>query len=121
VTDTPSVKLLVCINRRFGADQASCAARGSESVADAIERGIAERGLDLPVERICCFGKCQDGPNMRLAPGGEFFMGVGLERVPDVLDALERTCGRTSANESVPLHLLGSRRDSNGHGCGPCV
>ena len=108
MTDAPPTKLLVCVNRRFGAGQASCAARGSESVADAVERGIAERGLDLPVERICCFGKCQDGPNMRLAPGGEFFTGVGAERVAEILDVLERTCDRTSANDSVPLHLLGS-------------
>jgi len=108
VPDASPTKLLICVNRRFGADQASCAARGSEGIADAIERGIAESGLDLPVERICCFGKCQHGPNMRLAPGGEFFMGVGPERVREVLDALERACGPASETDSIPLHLLGS-------------
>jgi len=108
VPDDSPTKLLICINRRYGAGESSCAARGSEGVADAIERGIAERGIDLAVERICCFGKCQHGPNMRLAPGGAFFMGVGPERVSEALDALERTCGRTATGKSVPLHLLGS-------------
>lgn len=108
MSDNTPTKLLVCVNRRYGAGQASCAARGSESIADAIERGVAERGLAVVVERICCFGKCQHGPNMRLAPGGEFFMGVGHERVAEVLDAAERTCGRTSEGESAPVHLLGS-------------
>lgn len=100
--------LLVCVNRRFGAEQASCAGRGSEALADAVERGVADRRIDVTVERICCFGRCQSGPNMRLAPGGAFFSGLAPERIADVLDTLEATCGRREEAADVPAHLLGS-------------
>ena len=32
--------VLVCVNRRFRGNQPSCAQRGSEEIADAIERGV---------------------------------------------------------------------------------
>ncbi len=84
--------LLVCVNRRFQGDKPSCAQRGSEAIADAIEEGIARRGIDLAVERLVCMGQCMDGPTLRLAPGGEFILGVTLEDVPDLLDRFEREC-----------------------------
>lgn len=102
------VKLLVCVNRRYGAGEASCAARGGEAVADAIEHGIAERGIAITVERMCCLGKCQHGPNMRIAPGGAFFTRVEPGRVGEVLDALERAAGTISEDDAPPVHLLGS-------------
>ena len=88
--------LVVCINRRLRADQPSCAARGAEALADALERGIAERCLDMRVERIKCLGYCQRGPNLRLAPGGAFFFAVGKDDLSAVLDRLETACGRDS-------------------------
>ena len=101
--------LLICVNHRFGTDKPSCAARGSLAVAEAVETGVAQRRIDLAVERIICLGQCTKGPSMRLAPGGEFLLGVDLVQVPGILDRLERLCGHKSEEAKLPpLHLLGS-------------
>ena len=89
----PSRSLIVCVNHRSNPDNPSCAARGSVAIADALESGLRERGMALEVTRIHCFGQCERGPNLRLAPGGRFFRGVRLEEVPAILDALSDPCG----------------------------
>lgn len=83
-------RLLVCVNRRHGRDTPSCAGRGSEALVPELERLLARRGLALPVETILCFGSCAHGPNVRLAPGGEFFHGVTLASLPMLVDAVAR-------------------------------
>ena len=62
--------LLVCVNRRLGLGAPSCAGRGSERLAERLEQRLAERGLNLELRRIHCFGECERGPNLRLTPGG---------------------------------------------------
>jgi len=99
--------LLICVNRRFRADEASCAARSSVEMADAIESGVAARGIDIKVERSVCMGQCMKGPTLRLAPGGKFILGKSPADVAEILDELERTCGVLQEPET-PLHLLGS-------------
>lgn len=100
---------MVCINRRFRADEASCAKRGSEKLADALEHGIDERGINIKLERSICMGHCQTGPTVRLAPGGRFFHGPSLGEVGSILDILEDLCGTVEAEQNPsPLHLLGS-------------
>lgn len=85
--------LVVCVNNRFRADRASCAARGSVAIADALESGITARRLDVRFERICCLGECSRGPTVRLVPGGEFFFGVTMNEVAAILDAVAVSCG----------------------------
>ena len=80
--------VLVCVNRRIGPDSISCAAGGGEAIAAALEQALAVRGEALPVRRVYCFGRCAEGPNLRLAPGGSFHRGVRPEDVDAVLDAL---------------------------------
>ena len=100
---------MVCINRRFRADEPSCAQRNSEKLADALEAGIQERRIDITLERSVCMGHCQTGPTVRLAPGGRFFHGPPLSQVNTILDELEDLCGRRETSETgPPLHLLGS-------------
>lgn len=93
--------LIICVNRRMRADQPSCAARGAESLADDLERSVVERRLDVTVERTKCLGHCRRGPNLRVAPGGAFFSGVGRGDLPAILDRLETDCGRDSRSESL--------------------
>ncbi len=88
-TKTRPTKLAICVNKRFS-DKPSCASRGSVEIADAIEAGLAERNIAIPLERIICFGMCSQGPSMRLIPKGEFFKQVKLADVPGILDELER-------------------------------
>jgi NADH:ubiquinone oxidoreductase subunit E len=100
--------VLVCINRRFRGDQPSCAARGSEALADAIAAGIAARNIRVKLERSICMEQCTKGPTVRFAPGGRFNLGTNLEDVPILLDELEALCGVADDDDGVPMHLLGS-------------
>ena len=99
--------LMVCTNRRYGADGASCAARSSLDMAKAIEAGVLERRINITVERSVCMGQCTKGPTLRLAPGGRFILGKSLEDIESILNDLEGLCG---LREDVipPLNLLGS-------------
>ncbi len=105
-------KILICVNRRFDTDEPSCAARGSVAIAEAIERGVVDRRIDIAVERFICFGQCTKGPTVKLAPG-DFILGATPDRVPAILDELEAACGvRDGADGDddgePPAHLLGS-------------
>jgi NADH:ubiquinone oxidoreductase subunit E len=83
--------VLVCVNRRLGYDAPSCAGRGSEAIAEALEAAAA--GTRVTVTRLKCFGRCGEGPNVRIR-GGRFFRGATLEDVPAVIsEALEAEGG----------------------------
>jgi len=98
---------MICVNRRFRADEASFAARNSRALADALEAGIRERNIDIKIERSVCLGHCQKGHSIRLAPGGRFILGKSLDDVDVLLDELERLNG-TRTGVDLPLDLLGS-------------
>lgn len=101
--------VMVCVNRRFRVDEASCAARGSEKVADALETGIRERRINIKLERSICMGHCQTGPTVRLAPGGRFFHGPSPDEIIAILDELEEICGlREAGDGDMPLFMPGS-------------
>ncbi len=107
VTEIKPKYLMVCTNRRYGADDASCAARSSLEMASAIESGVRARGIDIAVERSVCMGQCTKGPTLRLAPGGRFILGKSLDDIDGILDELETLCGLRK--DGVPLlNLLGS-------------
>ena len=99
--------LMICVNRRFRADEASCAARGSQALADALELGIQQRKIDIKIERSVCLGHCQIGPSIRLAPGGRFILGKSMSEAEALLDELELLCGHRN-DDVLPLDLLGS-------------
>jgi len=99
--------LMICTNRRYGADDASCAARSSLDMAEAIEAGVLERSINISVERSVCLGQCTKGPTLRLAPGGRFILGRSLDDIADILDELEDLCGLYE-QDTPPLNLLGS-------------
>ena len=101
-------KVLICVNRRFKTDEASCAARGGIAIAEAIEAGVRERRIDIEVERFICFGQCNLGPTVKLAPG-DFILGTTPDMVDGILDQLEAACGIKEDDEAEPpVHLLGS-------------
>ena len=82
VPDQPVATVIVCVNRRLGHDKPSCAGRGSEAIADALEAAAA--GTGVRVTRLKCFGRCAEGPNVRVR-GGRFFRGATLDDVPAIL------------------------------------
>ena len=80
--------IIICINRRYGLSKPSCAGHGSLELADELERLLGEAKLEIPVKRIECLGDCEQGPNLRIAPGGRFFHGVSMGDLPEVIAEL---------------------------------
>jgi len=84
------VRLVACINQRLGAGQRSCAGSGSLALIERLERLIDERGLAVPVVRRECLGRCEQGPTMRIAPGGPFFTEIDEAALALIVAELER-------------------------------
>ncbi|MEO5341542.1 MAG: (2Fe-2S) ferredoxin domain-containing protein [Magnetococcus sp. MYC-9] len=78
--------ILVCIKDRVGSGP-SCAQGGGVQLADSLAKEFAAQGIAVPVEPLTCFGRCHEGPNMRIAPGGAFFTHMTQERLGEVVQA----------------------------------
>ena len=86
--ETGPPRLTVCVNRRpENGFSVSCGPRGGDAILEALRSEAGRRGLDLEIGTIRCLGLCQKGPNVRLAPGNNWFFGVRPEDAPAVLDA----------------------------------
>ncbi|MEO5351612.1 MAG: (2Fe-2S) ferredoxin domain-containing protein [Magnetococcus sp. XQGC-1] len=81
--------VLVCVKEGFGGDRPSCAQRGSVALAHGLEEALTAQGVAVPVTRLYCFGRCNTGPVMRVAPGGPFFTGMTQERLGEVVQAAQ--------------------------------
>lgn len=82
--------IVICINRRFGTATPSCAGRGSEAMANELERLLTESGLEIEVKRVKCLGQCEHGPNLRIAPGGRFYHHLSVDDLAKVITELQR-------------------------------
>lgn len=80
------VSIIVCIKERT-AGKTSCAGRGALDLIAETERLVSARKLDIPVEPLRCFGRCEEGANVRIAPGGPFYHRVVREDLPAILEA----------------------------------
>ncbi len=74
--EPPPLTLLVCVNRRFGRDRPSCAARGSEKLLKVLEPKLAALDPPLRVLPAPCQGRCSRGPVVRVMPTGSLFLDV---------------------------------------------
>jgi len=91
---TAAKKVMVCVNFRANPGQPSCAARGSEAIACALEAALAQHQLQIAVERFNCLGHCESGPNVRLTPAGRWYHAVTLQDVPELMSGIEEFCKR---------------------------
>ena len=82
-----SFSIMVCTNHRTA--QQSCASSGSLELIPVLEKALAENQLDVQVEKIVCFGRCNTGPNLRIAPGGKFFTQFSEARIPELIAELK--------------------------------
>ncbi|MBF0427331.1 MAG: (2Fe-2S) ferredoxin domain-containing protein [Magnetococcales bacterium] len=80
--------IIICVKDRLGSS-ASCGHGGAEQMAKFLEQELAARGVPIPVKRMLCFGRCNEGPNLRIAPGGAFYTGVTQEMLGAVIDAAQ--------------------------------
>ena len=84
------VRLVACVNQRLGAGQRSCVGSGSLALIERVERLLEQRGLAVPVVRRECLGRCEQGPAMRIAPGGPFFTEIDEAGLATIIRELEK-------------------------------
>jgi NADH:ubiquinone oxidoreductase subunit E len=80
-------KILVCTNYRANPNNPSCAARGSKEVLAELTQQLHSKKVSIEVEEIQCMGYCKIGPNIRLAPNGEFFHEVSTKKLAKIINA----------------------------------
>lgn len=83
------VRLIVCINERLGTGQRSCVESGSLDYIRDLRSMISEENLDVTVVERECLGKCEQGPVMRIAPGGRFFTDINEVSLPLIITELK--------------------------------
>ncbi|HWP57917.1 MAG TPA: (2Fe-2S) ferredoxin domain-containing protein [Candidatus Acidoferrales bacterium] len=72
----------------FVCQNIDCASRGSEQLMNELARKVAERSLDVEVKPYICFGGCEFGPNIVIHPQKNWYAGVKMEDLPEILDSL---------------------------------
>lgn len=81
---------LVCIHQRTNPSQPSCGQRGGLEIAEVLTREIADRGLDIHLERFACLGLCNEGPNVKLSPEGPFLSHLAPDGINALMGEIER-------------------------------
>ena len=81
---------MVCTNIRYNPKHKSCAGQGSEALIKQIKKLSAESDQAIQIEEIKCFGQCDRGPVMRIAPALEFFYKVSKDDLPHILNTLQK-------------------------------
>jgi (2Fe-2S) ferredoxin len=77
------VTIFVCTNVRYGEGHASCGARGGERLLQQLR--TATEGHDIDVEACCCFGHCEEGAVVKVAPFGKFYHHVTEHDIPELV------------------------------------
>jgi len=72
----------------FVCQNVDCKSRGSERLLNELSNKVAERSLDVEVKSYLCFGECEYGPNIVIYPQKNWYAGVKLEDLPEILDSL---------------------------------
>jgi len=65
-----------------------CKKRGSRDVRKALKNELRERGMlgDVRIDSVDCLGLCKHGPNAVVYPDGTWYLGLGEESVPEVVE-----------------------------------
>lgn len=113
-----AIKLNVCINKRASGKPA-CGNRSSEALADQLENELAQAQIPVSINRVTCMNRCQDGPNMRIAPGGKFFRHVTSKDVTTIVDELQRVIKQQAdeqhGDEQQPGDEYGQEKGEGDH------
>jgi (2Fe-2S) ferredoxin len=102
----PPVFLMACVNLRRGGQEPSCTARGALEVLAAIRAAVGRDPAlqDIAVQSCYCFGRCAEGPVVRIGPGGPFFHQVTVADVPRLLEEARRFQAKLEASHSGASH-----------------
>ncbi|MCW8826246.1 MAG: (2Fe-2S) ferredoxin domain-containing protein [Gammaproteobacteria bacterium] len=82
-------RLIICNNRRLTSQKPSCGALNAHHSLQ-LEKLIAEQQIPISIEYRKCLGQCDRGPNIRLAPSGNFFHNVTDGDLPMIIDEIKR-------------------------------
>ena len=88
-TMSSPLRLVVCINERLGVGQKSCIRSGNLDYIASIRQLIEDNELNVPIVQRECLGKCEQGPVMRIAPGGRFFTEINQQSLSAIVDELK--------------------------------
>jgi len=72
----------------FVCQNVDCKSRGSEQIMNELANQVATRSLDAEVKSYLCFGACEEGPNVVIYPQKNWYAGVKLEDLPEIVDSL---------------------------------
>ncbi len=81
--------IFICVNQRSGSEKLSCGeAHGMALVAE-FKKQLKEKAAHLKVRanRSGCLGICDYGPTVAVYPGGQFYVGVQVSDVKEIVDA----------------------------------
>lgn len=90
ITQATTKQLLVCTNFRANPSHPSCAARDSQILFEQLKTDLVKQNIAIEAVESPCMGYCNDGPNTRLAPNGDFFHGVSAIHLATVLKAAKK-------------------------------
>ncbi len=85
---TEMIEVLVCTNRRI--NKPACAMHDSAALLDQLKTELEHLSSHVRVKATVCMGFCNQGPNLRLAPGGPIFNNFDIEQLPVLLKALKK-------------------------------
>lgn len=80
----------VCTNDKDEMGGPVCGKRGGAEIKTELEKGIAERGIDINLSTIACMGYCSRGPVLMLDPGTSFIFQADPDNVSEILDIAEK-------------------------------
>ncbi len=65
-----------------------CKKRGSKEVRRALKEELRAAGAngDVRIDSVDCLGLCKHGPNVVVYPGGSWYLGLGEEDVPEIVE-----------------------------------
>jgi (2Fe-2S) ferredoxin len=72
----------------FVCQNVDCKIRGSEKLLNELTGQIAARSLDAEVKPYLCFGACDEGPNIVIYPQKNWYAGVKLEDLPEIVESI---------------------------------
>jgi (2Fe-2S) ferredoxin len=72
----------------FVCQNVDCQSRGSEKIMNELTEQVAARAVDAEVKPYLCFGGCDHGPNIVIYPQKNWYAGVKLEDLPEIVDSL---------------------------------
>lgn len=98
-----AIRLVVCVNKRLGTGQRSCVDSGNLDYIAEIEVLIEQASLDVAIVKRECLGKCEQGPVMRIAPGGRFFTEINQTTLPDIVSEIRRLVAERSEVDEIDV------------------